>query len=220
MFSSAMVNGLQLTVMNRSSSPLNLLLIFMEGFDIIRAEVQIPVSYERQNIEIPLAELKITRSEKPLLYGHFEIVASTNDLSPIRFQLFDSLIFKKDPYFLKQYNLNLRVLKGSVEPFFKTVTGRPSLRFFGASATVRQNSIPVESGFFGQEHGELSHTYQLICLLYGMTREEANVIRVFYNQLATSGGAPEFWSIWDTLFDGNGNTLPTEPRFWRDLSGR
>lgn len=119
-------------------------------------------------------------------------------------------------YFLKAYDLKLQYLAGSTSPLVRPLSNSALIAFFGSKSIFRHRSIPVETGLFAQEHGDLSHAAQLICLLYGLSARESEVVINFYSKLLRSGGASEMWAIWEAFFDGAGNSSPTEPRFWRD----
>ncbi len=88
--------------------------------------------------------------------------------------------------------------------------------FFGPETRIPFNGIPIETKTFAREHGTKSHLYQLIAATYKTTnKEKASIIHV-YNS-AIHAASVSLWQVWDVLFDGPGNRLPSTPRFWRDL---
>ncbi len=84
--------------------------------------------------------------------------------------------------------------------------------FFGPETRIPFNGVPIEAKTFSREHGSKSHLYQLIAATYKTTNKEKASIIHLYN-LAIHAAAVSVWQVWDVLFDGPGNRLPSTPRF-------
>jgi hypothetical protein len=86
--------------------------------------------------------------------------------------------------------------------------------FFGSlynSGSPAIPKIPIETGYFGADHGENAHVAQLIAMTEEMSTAQLENMHVFF--MAMGFARPENWSLWDMLFDAP--IGPNSPRWWK-----
>ncbi len=75
--------------------------------------------------------------------------------------------------------------------------------------------VPIEVEPFAKEHGADSHLLQLIAATYDVDVRVRKKIVHLFNFVFQANDA-NIWRLWDIIFDGPGNRLPSTPRYWRD----
>lgn len=83
-------------------------------------------------------------------------------------------------------------------------------------SNIRVRNIPQENGAFAVLHGKYSHHMQFLAGLRQLTPDEIKWFSYFMTDFVAAP-IPEYWTVWNTLFDTRRPGTPHSNRYWRDI---